>query len=156
MNFAGEYQARCHKYTEELFGADHVFRAGTIGTIKENTAYGYIKKYSEKIDKTYNPAEIAMLQHGIVGVKRTTGQHPGGIIVVPNNMEVEDFTPISYPADDPSSGVITTHFTYKSVEDTILKLDLLGHDVPSIIKMLSDLTGIDANNIPLNLSLIHI
>lgn len=150
LNFAGEYQARCHKYTEELFGADHVFRAGTIGTIKENTAYGYIKKYSEKIDKTYNPAEIAMLQHGIVGVKRTTGQHPGGIIVVPNNMEVEDFTPISYPADDPSSGVITTHFTYKSVEDTILKLDLLGHDVPSIIKMLSDLTGIDANNIPLN------
>lgn len=150
LNFAGEYQARCHKYTEELFGADHVFRAGTIGTIKENTAYGYIKKYCEKEDRTYNPAEIAMLQNGIVGVKRTTGQHPGGIIVVPNNMEVEDFTPISYPADDPSSGVITTHFTYKSVEDTILKLDLLGHDVPSIIKMLSDLTGVDANNIPLN------
>ncbi len=150
LNFAGEYQPICHKYTEELFGSDNVFRAGTIGTIKENTAYGYIKKYFERLDRSIDPAEVARLQKGIVGVKRTTGQHPGGIIVVPSDKEIEDFTPISYPADDPESGVITTHFTFRSIEDTILKLDLLGHDVPSIIRMLTDLTGVDANNIPLS------
>lgn len=150
LNFAGEYQPICHKYTEELFGSDNVFRAGTIGTIKENTAYGYIKKYFEKEDRSVDPAEVAMLQRGIVGVKRTTGQHPGGIIVVPSDKEIEDFTPISYPADDPTSGVITTHFTFRSIEDTILKLDLLGHDVPSIIRMLTDLTDVNASNIPMN------
>ncbi|MDO5717536.1 MAG: PolC-type DNA polymerase III [Tissierellia bacterium] len=149
LNFAGEYQAICHKYTEELFGKEHVFRAGTIGTIADNTAYGYIKKYYENTDKDLCPAEIALLQKGIVGCKRTTGQHPGGIMIVPNGMEIEDFTPINYPADDPTSETVTTHFTYKAVHETILKLDLLGHDVPSIIKMLSDLTGIDSLNIPM-------
>lgn len=150
LNFASEYQSKCHKYTEELFGKDYVFRAGTIGTIAENTAFGYIKKYYESIDEPISNAQVAYLQKGIVGTKRTTGQHPGGIMVIDHKNEMEDFTPISYPADDKSSNVLTTHFTYRAVDETILKLDLLGHDTPSIIRMLEDLTGFDPADIDLS------
>lgn len=150
LNFAGEYQPTCHKYTEELFGADKVFRAGTIGTIADNTAYGYIKKYYEDIGKSLHPAEVKKLQKGIVGVKRTSGQHPGGVMIVPHDKEIYDFCPIQHPADDINSDIITTHFNYKSISGRILKLDLLGHDVPTIIKMLSDITGIDPLKIPLD------
>lgn len=150
LNFAGEYQPTCHKYTEELFGHDKVFRAGTIGTIAENTAFGYIKKYYEDIGKSLHPAEVKKLQQGIVGVKRTSGQHPGGVMIVPHDKDIYDFCPVQHPADDPNSDIITTHFNYKSISGRILKLDLLGHDVPTIIKMLSDITGIDPLNIPLD------
>lgn len=150
LNFASEYQSKCHKYTEELFGKDYVFRAGTIGTIAENTAFGYIKKYYESIDEPVSNAQVAYLQKGIVGTKRTTGQHPGGIMVIDHKNDMEDFTPISYPADDKNSNVLTTHFTYRAVDETILKLDLLGHDTPSIIRMLEDLTGFDPADIDLS------
>lgn len=158
LNFAGEYQPICHKYTETIFGEKQVIRAGTIGTIAENTAYGYILKYFKIKNPELTEEEIkadilsnayaAYLQRGIVGCKRTTSQHPGGIIVVPQGYDIEDFTPVNYPADDASGGIKTTHFTYKAVHDTILKLDLLGHDVPSIIKMLTDLTHEDPLSIP--------
>ena len=150
LNFAGEYQPTIHQYTEEIFGKGNVFRAGTISAIKENTAYGYIKKYQEERDLTLNPAEIRHYQDKLVGVKRTTGQHPGGVMILPHNKDIHEFTPIQYPADDPKSGVITTHFSYKSLSGRILKLDLLGHDVPSIIRMLQDLTGIDPLKIPID------
>ncbi len=150
LNFAGEYQPTCHKYTEELFGADKVYRAGTIGTIMDKTAFGYIKKYMEEKNIDLTSGNIGRYQRNIVGVKRTSGQHPGGIMIVPNNKEIYDFTPIQYPADDPKSGVITTHFSYKAISGRILKLDLLGHDVPSIIKQLSDLTDIDPLNMPMD------
>jgi DNA polymerase-3 subunit alpha (Gram-positive type) len=150
LNFAGEYQATAHKYTEELFGKGYVYRAGTIGTIAEKTAYGFVKKYFEERDIALNPAEISRLVKGCTGVKRTSGQHPGGIMVVPRNKEIYDFTPIQYPANDESSGVITTHFDYHSISGRILKLDILGHDTPSIIRMLEDLTGVNAQEIPLD------
>lgn len=150
LNFAGEYQAKCHKYVEELFGVENVFRAGTIGTLQENTAFGYIMKYYEDSNEFINPAEIAYLQKGIEGCKRTTGQHPGGIMIIPKGYDVEDFSPINYPANDPKSNVITTHFTYKSLEETILKLDLLGHDVPTIYKMLYEMTGVNPMDIPMD------
>lgn len=150
LNFAGEYQPICHKTTEEIFGQDKVFRAGTIGTIAENTAYGYIKKYVEEKNIQMHPAEIKRLTRGIVGTKRTTGQHPGGLMVVPYDKNIHDFSPINYPADDAKSSTITTHFNYKAISGRILKLDLLGHDVPSIIRMISDLTAIDPLRIPLD------
>ncbi|WP_297281723.1 PolC-type DNA polymerase III [uncultured Anaerococcus sp.] len=143
LNFAGEYQPTIHRYTEELFGEGKVFRAGTIGAIQDNTAFGYIKKYSEEYSEEFTNAQIRKLQRGLKDVKRTTGQHPGGLIVVPNDIDIFDITPIQYPADDPKGDIKTTHFTYNMMHETLLKLDLLGHDVPSIIRALQDLTNTD-------------
>ena len=150
LNFAGEYQPMAHKYTEELFGTGYVYRAGTIGTIAEKTAYGFVKKYFEGKETYVHPAEINRLVKGLTGIKRTSGQHPGGVMIVPKYKDIHDFTPIQYPADDKKSGVITTHFDYHSISGRILKLDILGHDVPTIIRMLEDITGIDPQNIPLD------
>ncbi|MGM8211718.1 PolC-type DNA polymerase III [Virgibacillus sp. W0430] len=148
LNFSGEYQPKAHNYTKELFGVDNVYRAGTIGTIATKTAYGYVKGYASDNQLHYKGAETDRLVQGCTGVKRTTGQHPGGIIVVPTEKEIYDFTPIQFPADDRKSEWRTTHFDFHSIENNLLKLDILGHDDPTVIRMLQDLSGIDPLTIP--------
>ena len=150
LNFSGEYQARAHQYTKELFGEKNVFRAGTIGTVADKTAFGFVKKYEEDHGKKWRAAELERLAAGCTGVKRSTGQHPGGIVVVPDYIEVEDVTPVQYPADDTSSEWKTTHFDYHAFEDNLLKLDILGHDDPTMMRMLYELTGVDPTTIPMN------
>ena len=149
LNFSGEYQPYIHKYTEELFGEGFVFRAGTIGTVAKKTALGYARKYAEEKGVFIRNAELKRLAMGCVGVKRTSGQHPGGIIVVPHANNIHEFCPIQHPADDVNSNIITTHFDYHAIDENLLKLDELGHDDPTVIRMLEDLTGVDARSIPL-------
>ena len=150
LNFSGEYQARAHRHAIEMFGQTQVFRAGTIGTLAEKTAFGFVRKYLDERGLTAGSAEVNRLTQGCVGVRRTTGQHPGGLVVVPDDMDVEDFTAVQHPADAEDADTITTHFEYHCMEDNLLKLDMLGHDDPTMIRMLEDLTGVNARTIPLD------
>ncbi len=150
LNFSGDYQWRAHEYTKELLGVDNVYRAGTIGTVAKKTAFGFVKGYCEDKGIKMRTAEVERLALGCEGVKRTTGQHPGGIVVVPDYMEIYDFTPYQYPADDVNSLWKTTHFDYHKIEDDLLKLDILGHDVPTILRMLEDLSGVDVTTLPMD------
>lgn len=149
LNFSGVYQPTIHKYTETYFGAGKVFRAGTIGTVAEKTAFGYVRKYCEEKNIVMRGAEMKRLAKGCEGVKRTSGQHPGGIIVVPHENDIHEFCPVQHPADDPNSDITTTHFDYHKIDQNLLKLDELGHDDPTVIRMLEDITGVKAGNIPI-------
>ena len=150
LNFSGEYQSKAHKYTEVIFGYGQTFRAGTIGTLADKTAFGYVKNYYEERGKQKRTSEINRIVEGCVGVRRTTGQHPGGIVVLPVGEEINSFTPVQHPANDMTTDTITTHFDYHSIDHNLLKLDILGHDDPTMIRMLQDLTGIDPTTIPLD------
>ena len=147
LNFSGEYQSKAHEYTEVIFGAGHTFRAGTIGTVADKTAFGYVKKYNEEHEKHQRPAEMERIALGCTGVRRSTGQHPGGIVVLPHGEDINSFTPLQHPANDTTTKIVTTHFEYHSIDHNLLKLDILGHDDPTMIKVLEDFTGIDAKKI---------
>ena len=148
LNFSGEYQPRIHKYCEEMFGSDNVFRAGTIATIAEKTAYGFVRAFEEHTGKPVGKAQSTVLSIGTSGVRRTTGQHPGGIIVLPQGMDIHEFTPVQHPANSKEKGIITTHFEYTALHDNLLKLDLLGHDDPTMIRTLEDITGRSYREVP--------
>lgn len=150
LNFSNEYQSNAHDYTEVIFGAGQTFRAGTVGTMAEKTAYGYVKKYCEEHEITKRSAEMERIAQGCVGVRRTTGQHPGGIVVLPIGEEIYTFTPVQHPANDMNTKIITTHFDYHKIDANLLKLDILGHLDPTMIRMLEDLTGIEASNLPMD------
>lgn len=150
LNFAGEYQPRAHKYVEEIFGAENVYRAGTIGTVAEKTAFGFVMKYFEEKGENINKWEKERLAAGCTGVRRTTGQHPGGIIIVPRGHEIYEFCPVQHPANDMTTDIVTTHYDYHSIDENLLKLDILGHDVPSMIRQIQDITGKDPMEVPLD------
>ena len=159
LNFSGDYQSKAHAYTEVIFGKGKTFRAGTVGTLADKTAYGYAMHYYEEHEQHKRSCELDRISNGCVGVRRTTGQHPGGIIVVPHGEEIYSFTPVQHPANDQTTKIITTHFDYHSIDHNLLKLDILGHDDPTMIRMLEDITGVDATKIRLDdpevLSLFH-
>ncbi len=150
LNFSGEYQSKAHKYTEVIFGAGQTYRAGTIGTLADKTAFGYVKNYFEERGKHKRTCEINRITVGCTGIRRSTGQHPGGIIVLPMGQNINSFTPVQHPANDMTTDIITTHFDYHSIDHNLLKLDILGHDDPTMIRMLQDLTGLDPTRIPLD------
>ena len=150
LNFSGEYQSKAHKYTEVIFGAGQTFRAGTIATLADKTAFGYVKNYYEERGIHKRTCEINRITQGCTGVRRSTGQHPGGIIVLPMGQDINSFTPVQHPANDMTTDTVTTHFDYHSIDHNLLKLDILGHDDPTMIRMLQDLTGIDPTKIPLD------
>ncbi len=150
LNFSGEYQSKAHKYTEVIFGAGQTYRAGTIGTLADKTAFGYVKNYFEERGLPKRTCEINRLVTGCTGIRRSTGQHPGGIVVLPVGEEINSFTPIQHPANDMTTDIVTTHFDYHKIDHNLLKLDILGHDDPTMIRMLQDLTGVDPVTIPLD------
>ncbi len=150
LNFSGEYQSKAHKYTEVIFGAGQTYRAGTIGTLADKTAFGYVKNYYEERGTKKRVCEINRIVTGCTGIRRSTGQHPGGIIVLPVGEDINSFTPVQHPANDTTTDIVTTHFDYHSIDHNLLKLDILGHDDPTMIRMLQDLTGIDPTKIPLD------
>ena len=150
LNFSGDYQAKAHKYTEVLFGEGHTFKAGTIGTLADKTAYGFVRNYYEEHEQRKRKCEIERVTEGCTGIRRSTGQHPGGIVVLPHGHDINEFTPVQHPANDMECGITTTHFDYHSIDHNLLKLDILGHDDPSMIRRMEDITGIDAQTIPMD------